>query len=49
MQRDPSFFKQISFPESFVTSGTGATNHGLAAELVFGVLSLEFGSTNIYE
>jgi hypothetical protein len=49
MQRAPSFFKQISFPESFVTYGTGVTSQGLAAELVFGALSFEFGSTKIYE
>ena len=49
MHRAPSFFKQISFPESFVICGTGTTSHGLAAELCFGTLSFEFGSTNIYE
>lgn len=49
MQRAPSFFKQISFPESFVICGIGATSHGFAAELVFGTLSFAFGSTNIYE
>jgi len=47
MQSAPSFFKQISFPESLVTCGIGTTSHGLAAELYFGVLSLAFGSTKI--
>jgi hypothetical protein len=35
-QRDPSFFKQISFPDSFVISATGTVNHGFDAELCLG-------------
>jgi hypothetical protein len=46
-QRDPSFFKQMSFPDSFVISATGTVNHGFEAALCFGWLSLAFGSTNI--
>jgi len=46
-QSDPSFYKQISFPESLVSYGTGTTSHGLEAELVFTSFSLAFGSTKI--
>ena len=46
-QRDPSFFKQMSLPDSFVISATGTINHGFEAEICFGMLSLAFGSTNI--
>jgi hypothetical protein len=35
-QSDPSFFRQISFPDSFVISATGTVNHGFDAELCFG-------------
>jgi hypothetical protein len=35
-QSDPSFFKQMSFPDSFVISATGTVNHGLEAALYLG-------------
>lgn len=49
MHKEPSFLRQISFPESFENYGTGVTSHGLAAELYLGALSFELGSTKIYE